>query len=159
MSDDEFTTYRTQRYDPEVKYYDRRAVRNKRFYNGVSVYIIVASLAVTPSVSLPSLTQSHGATVASILSLTVALGTALLGHFSFHEDWLKARATWDQLKRELYWHDVSAGPYSDCDDRNRFFVERVEELIAQEGKEWLEASSRRRKPLGQPPSSSVSRDR
>ena len=147
MTDDEFVTYKAERYDAQLKYYDQKAVRNRRCYHILSVYVILASLAVGPSITLPLLVKWHGRTLACLLSLTVALGTAPLGHFSFQENWLKARASWDQLKHELYWRDAKAGPYVDAEDRNTRFVERVEELIAREAREWLERQPAQRAQL------------
>src|SRR6266851_4186626 len=54
MTDDEFVTYKAERYDAQLKYYDQKAVRNRRCYNILSVYVILASLAVSPSITVPN---------------------------------------------------------------------------------------------------------
>ena len=134
MTDEEFQRYRDGRYAEALKYYDTRAVWNKRFYYAASIYVLAVSGIIGPVVLL---SKVYGQTLAAILSPSVTVLAAIAGLYRFHENWLSYRATWDALRREVYWHDANVGPYSGQDDPHGLFVEQVEALISRGGAEWL----------------------
>jgi hypothetical protein len=134
MTDDEFRSYRDGRYAGILNYYDEKAIWNKRFYHMCSLYVMVVSVGISPIILLY---KEHGQVLAALLSPTVALLTAVAGHYRFHENWLGYRATWDALNHQIHWHDAQLGLYAGQEDPNRFFVEQVEALISREGSEWL----------------------
>jgi len=138
MSTQEFLTYCDGRYTTLLDYYDKRAVAAKRGYNICSIYILFVSIAISPIQGLGL--NGSGSTIAKVLvmvlSPTVALAAGLAAHFRFHEHWITYRATWDALSRERSMHDAQAGPYRHAVEHNALFVERVEEIVAKEGKEF-----------------------
>jgi len=134
MTDDEFKSYREGRYAEALKYYDKKAIWNKRLYHICSIYVLVVSVAISPIVLL---CKDRGQIFTAILSPTVTLFAAIAGHFRFHENWLSYRATWDALKHQIHWHDSKAGFYAGQEDAHRFFVEQVEDLVSRERSEWL----------------------
>ena len=41
------------------------------------------------------------------------------------------------MRREYSLYNTDAGDYLDADDKQRFFVERIESLISRENTKWL----------------------
>jgi hypothetical protein len=138
MSADELNTYVDGRFSELLNYYDKRAVSAKWGYTICSVYVLVVSVAIAPiqAMSLGAKSSDVGKIIVAILSPTVALIAGLAAHFKFHENWLSFRATWDALQRELALFKAGAGDYRSISDANARFVERVEALAANEGKDF-----------------------
>ena len=132
MTDEEFESYRKERYEPALGYYDRRAQRYKRGHYLCSVFVLVVSVFVAAAQGF-----SEGIrTIASILAPTIALVSGLAAIYRCHEEWLNARTIWDALRHEKFWRDAKVGPYESSTDRNADFVSRVEALIDKEGTDW-----------------------
>jgi Protein of unknown function (DUF4231) len=136
MTSEEFDLYCGGRYKEALRYYDRRAVRNQRCYHFCAAYILIVSIAITP-VLLSDFAGKWGVVLAAIFMPTVAVVAGLSDHFRFHENWLSSRAAWDALQHELQLCKAGVGPYKASPDAYPQFVERVEEIIAREGSEWL----------------------
>lgn len=134
MSDEKFNEYLNGRYAEMLTYYDKRAVQNKWAYRLFSWYIIVISGLLAPLMAVKCVKEGL---LPLFISASVAIAAAILGHSKFHESWLRYRATWDYLKRELQLHNAGISHYQGASDPNALFVEQVEALIAGEGKEWL----------------------
>jgi Na+/melibiose symporter-like transporter len=146
MTDQEFQQYRDGRYQEALKFYDDRSQSNKFWHRFCSIYILLVSVAITPILTLipnPLWGIIDGKTLAAILAPTVALVSALSNHFRCHENWLRYRSTWDALKHELPHRDASAGPYKGSPNRNSLFVERVEDIIGNEGMDWLSCHAKK----------------
>lgn len=146
MTDQEFQQYKDGRYQEALAYYDCRSKTNKFWHRFCSIYILAVSIAITPILTLiqsPLWGIMDGKTLAAILAPTVALASALANHFRCHENWLRYRSAWDALRHELPLRDASAGPYKGAENRNALFVERVEDLIGNEGMDWLSCHAKK----------------
>jgi Protein of unknown function (DUF4231) len=139
MTDEEFSAFREGRFVRLLGYYDSRANRNRRWHYFCSVYILVISIAILPLMTLDVPAKDCLKIIGAILAPTVALMIGIENIFQFYDNWLRYRATWDALQHELAWRDASVREYSDSSRRNSLFVERVEELITREGRDWIMA--------------------
>jgi len=137
MNDGEFDDYIKERYEKYLKYYDKRATHNKFWNDACSIYILLISVAIAPILTIDLLFKGSGVVWAMVLSPTVALVAGIKTHKRFYENWLNYRRTWDNLQHEHYWKKASANVYKDAKDKNVLFVERVENLIAEEGSSWM----------------------
>jgi hypothetical protein len=137
MTDEEFAVYRDGRYAKAMKYYDDRAITNQRAHRFCSNYVLVMSVAITPILTVGIFSKENATVIAALLAPTVAVVAGISTNYKFHENWLSYRATWDALQHELHWRDARTYEYKGASDRNSLFVERVEQLISQEGSEWL----------------------
>lgn len=133
-----FDKYRTERYQPQVAWYDRAATRSRLFYQSLQVPMIVLS------VSAPVLVASgeDWKIVAIGVTAFVAAATSLLKVFKFQENWINYRSTAEALKKEIYFYEARVPIYRDTDDPEALFVERVESLIDGENTEWHNAQRR-----------------
>jgi conflict system pore-forming effector with SLATT domain len=134
MTGEKFTQYLNGRYAEMLAYYDKRAVQNKWAYRLFSWYIIVTSGFLAPLMAIKAFKESLWP---PFLTASVAAAAAMLAYSKFHENWLRYRATWDCLKRELQLHAAGIGSYQGAADPNALFVSQVEALISAEGKEWF----------------------
>ena len=59
--------------------------------------------------------------------------------YSFQEQWLKYRVMVSSLRREKHLYDAGIKGYKDADpeQRRQLFVERIEDLLTAENKNWL----------------------
>ena len=132
MSDDLVRSYLAGDYAEAVRFYDARARSAKLGYRICSVYVIVASTAVTLGAAFAP--DKLGLRIlCAVLSGMVAVASGLLAHFKWHEDWLSYRGTWDALERERRLYETGTGHYAATDDKGRQFIERVEALRSGEG--------------------------
>lgn len=141
MTDDEYGQYLATRYKKLVDFYDARAQSNKRWHRACSVFIILTSGILAPLVATKAMDKCP--LVLGFLSASVVIATAITSHFQFNENWLNYRKTWDALQREPYLREAAVGEYREVVDRNVLFVERIEAIASEEGKEWLGRHIRR----------------
>lgn len=139
---EELKLYREGRLARLLKYYDSRAIWNKRLYFGSAVVVLAGSSVISPVVLL---FKTSGQLVVAGLGPLVTFVAAFAALFKFHESWLSYRATWDSLNHEVSCYETRAGSYAECDDPGRFLVERVEALVSREGAEWLQRHTAKKK--------------
>jgi hypothetical protein len=135
MTDEEYKKYVDTRFKKLTGYYDKRSQQNKRLHRICSVLIIGISGTLAPLISTGVL-SNHRIT-GGLLSAGIVIVTAVSAHFQFNENWLAYRATWDALEREPHLREAGIGEYADASDRNSLFVQRVEEMVSEQGSEWL----------------------
>ncbi|KKR33898.1 MAG: hypothetical protein UT63_C0010G0002 [Candidatus Gottesmanbacteria bacterium GW2011_GWC2_39_8] len=148
MTDQEFSEYCTGRYSRALNYYDSRAITNQWCHRIFSIYSLVISIAITPILTSSVICYEYSRIIVSILAPTIAIVTGISAIFKYHENWLNYRATWDALIHEKYWRDACVNEYKNAEDRNTLFVERVENLISQEGNNWLARQTSKEKNTG-----------
>jgi hypothetical protein len=129
-----FDKYVSGRFAQMLKFYDDRSAANKAGYRALSVFTIVASAGLVPLLAFAPPTYRLFET---LVSSSLVMATALLGHFKFHENWLSFRASWDAMRREEQYHHACIHDYKSHPDPNALFVERVEAIMAREGAEFF----------------------
>ncbi len=138
MDQKEFSDYMSDRYEGQIVWYDNKAGINRQMYRWLQGVILVFAgitpvlIEVTPSLLIFGI--FHWATLTAAV---VAILTAALKIFKFQENWISYRTTCDALQKEKYFYAAEADAYRNSDDRDVLFVERVENLIAQENTMWL----------------------
>ena len=137
MNNEELENYIKKRYSEYLKYYDKNAKLNKICNDFCTIYILLASIAIVPLLSIDLLFPGKTQLWAIILAPTVALVAGIKSHKRFYENWLNYRRTWDNLQKEYYLRKTDAGIYKNSKDKNVLFVERIEDLIAEEGSNWI----------------------
>ena len=71
----------------------------------------------------------------SVISVSIAIISGLLGLYKFQENWIEYRATAEALKHEKFMFLTRSGPYNG-EPGLPILVERVEGIIAKEGTAW-----------------------
>ena len=133
MEEEVFEKYLKERYECQVKWYDKRSSQNK-WYSQVFQWT-----AIIISASIPVLvaSMSDWKWPAIVLAIVLAIATAALKTFKFEENWISYRTVAETLKKEKYYYDARATEYATAEDRKRLFVERVEALISSENTLWM----------------------
>lgn len=140
MDDKEFEKYLKERYEKQIEWYDKKAVKNQKAYKIFQWGVIVLS-AITPVLVAIGSTLFERY-VAVIVSFLVAAGTTLLKTFKYQENWINYRTTCETLKKERYYYNAKIADYKDRSDPKSIFVKRVEAMISRENTYWLAEQKR-----------------
>jgi hypothetical protein len=130
MDADKFEKYKKERYEPQVKWYDKKSISNKKWNNILQILVIVIAAILPVSAVL----EYKWPTV--ILAAIVAIGTGILKYCKFEEHWHNYRTTCETLKKEKYYYEAKIGEYKESTEPEDLFVERVEALISQAHTKW-----------------------
>jgi hypothetical protein len=124
------------RLDDQLAWYDRKAGSNRRWYLALRITVIVAAAAV------PLVSMFNFRVVTSALGALIVIVEGIQQLNNFHDNWLRYRATAEDLKHEKYLYAAGAGAYRAADDAKRLLAERVEELLSTERGRWASAMNR-----------------
>lgn len=139
----DFEKYLTDRYRPQIEWYDTKSARNKTFYYIIQWSVIAVSAVIPVLISsLP--VESKWITI--LLSIILAIGTAGLKTFKFQENWINYRTIAESLKKEFSYLQAGIGDYQNSDNKSSLFVERVESLISRENTLWITIHQEKEKP-------------
>ena len=143
-----FDEYVENRYKKQMQYYSNTSAKNQKKYKLFQWTLIILS-AVTPVLAAMSgliinhedKTYTIGSQVLQILlvlvSSIVAILTTGLKTFQYQDLWVNYRATYEQLKPEIYYYEFNVGPYSVAGiDKESVFVSRVEAILNAEHIQW-----------------------
>ena len=133
MEEEKFEKYLKERYEGQVKWYDKRSSRNKWYSQGFQWIAIIISALVPVLVTLNPTQRWITITLSTVLAIT----TAALKTFKFEENWISYRTVAETLKKEKYYYDAGVTEYAAAEDRRRLFVEKVEALISSENTLWM----------------------
>lgn len=133
-----FEKYLKERYEKEMDWYDTRSAQNKKLYlcfqwGAISISAIVPVLIAF----LPEKINWITATIAAILAII----TAALKTFKFHENWLSYRTIAETLKKEKYLYEAELIEYRNSSDKESLFISRIEGLISKENSLWISMQS------------------
>jgi uncharacterized protein YigE (DUF2233 family) len=105
------------------------------------------------SLSVPVLLGFQGAftIIATIVSLVVAAAVAIENVKKYGDGWRAFRAAAEALQREKSLYDMGAGPYRTSKRPFLRFVERAEEIIAQQNGQFMQRPEDQPQPQGQQP--------
>lgn len=134
MESSRFDEYLEKRYRKEIDWYDKRSSENKFRFVLFQWSVIILS-AVIPVLTV-SLSDGYKWLTAS-LGVLLAIGTAGLKSFKYHENWINYRTIAETLKKEQYFFYSKIGGYLDSADPEALFVERVENIISRENTLWI----------------------
>lgn len=131
MNEEKFDEYIKTGYIPQVEWYDKKSILNKRL-----TYLLQ-----TPILILAALTPIFAAleytTITVISSAFVAAGLSMLKFYKFESLWHTYRTTCETLKKEWVHHNMLIDVYTKNEDPDKLFVERVESIISREQTRWV----------------------
>ncbi|MCY3991229.1 MAG: DUF4231 domain-containing protein [Caldilineaceae bacterium] len=139
MKSELFDSYLEERYESQVHWYESRSGRYKSYYH------IFQWLAIILSSTLPAvivLTPEGENLISVIPSIFLAIVTSALKSFKLQENWVSYRTIAETLKKEKHYFDAEANGYAAVENKEQFFIERVETLISRENTMWLETHSK-----------------
>ena len=127
--------YLNERWQPQVLLAKRRVEANRRWYYRWKVPTVVGALLVPPLAS-PTVDAHWARWAAFVVSLIVAICTAIEGTYRFGNRWRVYRKMLDELRSDGWSYAYRIGPYASKADFARF-VERNERAIRRYGEEYI----------------------
>ncbi len=126
--------YMKHRWQSQWLWYDKKAAENKTKHQALQVLIGVGSVAVPVLLGL----QEPWRDFAVWVSLLVAAAASIENVKKYGDNWRSYRRAAENLNREKSLYDVSAGPYKSSKRPFARFVERCEEVIAQQNGQFYQ---------------------
>ena len=136
MEGGEFEKYLEERYYPQIKWYDIKAISNQKIYKIIQ-WIVIILAAITPVLVAIVNLEAWIRWAAVVISALVAIGTSVLKTFKYQENWINYRTTCETLRKEIHYYNARINDYESSNDPMALFVERVEALISRENTLWL----------------------
>ena len=137
--------YVEHRWHSQWTFFDKKASENKARYQRLQVVIGVGSVAVPVLVGIKGDTtemQNVLYLLTVVISLGVAIAAALENVYKFGDNWRSYRQAAEELKQEKSLYDIRAGRYTNIPKPFTRFVERCEEIIAQQNGRWIQTQEK-----------------
>jgi hypothetical protein len=122
-----------ERLQDQLRWYDAKSARHKRWFQTLKVGQIVIAAAI-PAVAAAGASAAVGGAMGAVI--VVLEGMQQL--FQFQQNWLTYRATAEALKHEQFLFLAEAGPYASAPRPLALLAERVEGLVSQEHASWTQ---------------------
>lgn len=139
MDPSQFESYLKDRYEPQIQWYEKRSASTKKSYEIFQWGLIVLS-ALTPVLVVIDFVGTANfflRCMPIVTSVLVAILSSGSKTFKFQENWMNYRTTCETMKKEIHFYKAGSGEYSQTDNKEKLFVERVESLISRENTLWL----------------------
>ncbi|MBT28055.1 MAG: hypothetical protein CMO01_00230 [Thalassobius sp.] len=126
--------YIKQRLDDQIKWYSKKSSNNKKQFYTVNILVITLSAFIPFLSGLKSLPLN--AELTGFLGIVIAVVTGLSSLMKYQENWITYRKTGEELNHEKYMYVTKSEPYHEDENRFNLLVQRVEEILENEHKEW-----------------------
>ena len=135
--------YMEHRWYNQWKFFDEKADANKRRYISSQLIVGIGSVTVPVLVGI-RITENadlqNGLYILTvIISLSVAIAAAIEGINGYGDNWRSYRQAAEELHQEKSLYDVKAGRFADNPSPFTRFVERTEEIIAQQNGRFIQS--------------------
>jgi len=136
--------YIENRWHAQWTFFDKKASENKRNYIRLQLIIGVGSVTVPVLVGIrvEGLVREGLYLLTVFISLAVAIAAAIENINKYGENWRSYRQAAEDLKQEKSLYDIRAGRYADIPAPFARFVERTEEIIAQQNGRWIQSTEK-----------------
>jgi len=132
-----FEQFEQDFYEPQLEWYDAKAIRNKRLHRGMKTSQIVLAAFLPVSVSLfPVTADALWGNLIIASSVLLIILESLESYLNYYEKWLNYRTVVEGLRREKQLLDTKTGEYESVSDPEAIFVERVMRLTSKEHRYW-----------------------
>ncbi len=136
--------YIEHRWYSQWSFFDSKATENKNRYYRTQLIVGIGSVSVPVLVGINAvgIAQQILYFVTVFISLSVAMATAIESLYTFGDNWRSYRSAAEDMRQEKSLYDVKAGKYAN--NRQAFirFVERCEEIIAQQNGRWVQSQEK-----------------
>lgn len=143
--------YIEHRWYSQWSFFDKKANENKNRYYRTQLIVGIGSVTVPVLVGINAegIADSVLYFVTVIISLAVAMATAVESLYTFGDNWRSYRSAAENLHQEKSLYDVKAGRYANNPQAFMRFVERIEEIIAQQNGRWIQSQEKAADQLSQ----------
>ncbi len=136
--------YIEHRWYSQWSFFDTKATQSKNRYYRTQIIVGLGS------VTVPVLVGINASGIAAdilyfvtvFISLSVAMATAIEALYTFGDNWRSYRSAAEDMYQEKSLYDVKAGRYMNNKQAFIRFVERCEEIIAQQNGRWVQSQEK-----------------
>lgn len=138
--------YIEKRYRKQLDWYEKHAIQSRVTYYTFQILIFLAG-ALVPIINVFPSDSDTGNTytikiISSILGSFIVIFTGVLQITKSNENWISYRSTAELMKSEYQRFKMGVGDYSEekvanKESRSLLFIERMETIIAEEGKKFM----------------------
>ena len=127
------------RLDDQIGWYDRKSLYHQSWYRRLKLVSIIAAALVPVVASFDGMALLTG-----LLGVAVVISEGLQHINQHHENWIRYRATCENLRHEKYLYLARSGLYAKLDDDEalRHLAAHVESILAEESDDWLKMRRR-----------------
>lgn len=137
--------YIEHRWFSQWSYFDKKALENKNRYYRTQLIVGIGSVTVPVLVGIRATDEIFSTAlylVTVFISLAVAMATAVESLYTYGENWRSYRSAAEDMRHEKSLYDVKAGRYSNNNQAFIRFVERCEDIIAQQNGRWVQSQEK-----------------
>ncbi len=137
--------YMEHRWHSQWAFFDKKASEAKRRHQRLQLIIGLGSVTVPVLVGIrgdTDVAQNGLYVLTVIISLAVAMAAAIENVQKYGDSWRSYRHAAEELLQEKSLYDNRAGRYADIPSPFLRFVERVEEVIAQQNGRWIQVQEK-----------------
>jgi|GEM_PF-917027 len=136
--------YIEHRWYSQWSFFDTKATENKNRYYRTQLIVGIGSVSVPVLVGINAtgLAAQVLYFVTVFISLSVAMATAIESLYTFGDNWRSYRSAAEDMRQEKSLYDVKAGRYASNKQAFIRFVERCEEIIAQQNGRWVQSQEK-----------------
>lgn len=132
--------YMKKRLENQLNWYDKKAKGNLYRYYEIQILVLGVGVLI-PIVNVVGGPEMAIRIISSILGAIIVGATGILQLTKAQESWIIFRSPAETLKKEYNPYMLKAGDYSDPnlthDNRDKFFIERSESVMAMEGTKYF----------------------
>ena len=143
MKDNNINEYITNRVDDQIKYFNEKAIKNKKIFYFWKIIIIVLSSLITILSIYSNINECVKYTIIIISVIITAIESI---HSLFHSDrlYIIYRSTCESLIREKNLFINNANIYSKQSEKEKFtmFVDNIEYILARTNTTWNDEVSK-----------------
>ncbi|WP_052691845.1 DUF4231 domain-containing protein [Teredinibacter purpureus] len=133
-------SYLEQRLEKQIQWYDRSAHFNRiNYFLWQTLTIIAAAL-----VPVLSTGDNPNVILIAVLGSASAIFAGLLSVFKFQENWVKFRASCEDLRSHISQFRVQSGGYDNRTLAFKLLVENCERIIGAERGQWVQQNSQQK---------------
>ena len=128
--------YMSKRLDPQIKWYDEKAMQDQKYYKYSQLIEIVLASSI-PLLAGYSKYNFWIPVIIGILGALIAIIESVTKLYRFHENWIQYRSTCELLKYQKYLYMTKSSPYNTEEESvENIFIKNVENIISSENNQW-----------------------
>lgn len=153
--------YIEHRWYSQWSFFDTKATQNKNRYYRTQLIVGIGSVSVPVLVGINAtgLAAQILYFVTVFISLSVAMATAIESLYTFGDNWRSYRSAAEDMRQEKSLYDVKAGRYANNKQAFIRFVERCEEIIAQQNGRWVQSQEKAAEQIAEDADTLLDRDK
>lgn len=140
--------YICSRVDNQIDWYDKKSLRNQKWYKRIQVIeIVIASI--IPLLAGYSTSHWSIPLIIAIIGIAITIMESISKINQYHENWIEYRSTCELLRYQKMLFLTRSFPYNEQPETvENLFVKNIEQIISAENNQWKNLNERIEKDKG-----------